>query len=406
LQVLVHQDEAGWVAKATWHDETTLDGHLVEWEWLDVRETAALFDARGAPPAVLRTQNAYRVVGAYVTALLREPLGTFYRAALAAHVLAWLAACAACYRLALLATRSPLAATVAAGLTASGPGFIGYLGQVDPHPYAYASAAGWLLLLDHMWTWSWERPVVDLSPGQRRSQAALVGLGLCIASYSLEIGYPLLAIAWLYYGAWTLLAARRRAATSSTLARLGWLVVATGAFLVPYLAFRLLVERVLFAQVVSFNEPFAQVARTLEAAGQDGALLWVWHRTRPITDRWLAAFPPVVSLFALFGAATMSRRWLSWALTVGAVFSAAITLTKPAVRELFLVYPAVYLLAAQGVERAASWVSRWCAGHDARAQLVRWRALVAAVLVLLALGTTNADLAGNYDLPIRWYRVQ
>ena len=119
-------------------------------------------------------------------------------------------------------------------------------------------------------------------------------------------------------------------------------------------------------------------------------------------------------LLALCGAATIARRWLWWALTVVAVFAAAVALTKPAVRELFLVYPAVYLLAAQGAERLASWISAWSAawlggrpaGQATPTEVAPRRAVVAALLVLLALGVTNADLIGNYDLPIRWYRVQ
>src|SRR5262245_59073717 len=50
FHLAVHQDEGGWVGKASWPGTTTLDGHLVEWEWLHVAETVVVIDADQPPP--------------------------------------------------------------------------------------------------------------------------------------------------------------------------------------------------------------------------------------------------------------------------------------------------------------------------------------------------------------------
>ena len=416
----VHQDEGGWVAKATWHDETVLDGHLVEWEWLDVRQTAALLSSQDDAPSGLGTQNAYRVLGAYVTSLLRQPLGTFYRAALAAHLAAWCVACAAVFGLARLAAlpnhaSAGTAAVVAAGLTATAPGFIGYLGQVDPHPYAYAAAAAWLLLLERLW----HAPVPPaVAPPRYWARPILAGLALCLAGYSMEIAYPLLLIMWLMYGGRALFAqcqARSSAETSDAphlLRRIGWLATATGAFLLPYVAYRILVERALGLHVVAVNEPFTQLSGNLASIADGGLIPWAQSRIAGVAARWLVAFPVPVAVLAIVGMAVINRRWLGWAVAVVAVFTTAIALTKPTVRELYLVYPAVYVLAAHGAVRIGGWAAGSIApapiAGPPHARRARAAALIALVAVQLGivLAATNADLWGDYWLPFGWYRIQ
>jgi hypothetical protein len=91
------------------------------------------------------------------------------------------------------------------------------------------------------------------------------------------------------------------------------------------------------------------------------------------------------------------------------VFVAALVLTKPLTRDLYLTYPAVYLLAAGGADHLARSVSLRLtprgrlATHATRARLH----LAALVLLLVPVVlVTNADLWGNYHLPVSWFRTQ
>lgn len=424
FHLVVHQDEGGWVGKASWPGTTTLDGHLVEWEWGHVAEAAALVDAEGVPLRVVASQNLYRFVGAYLLALLREPLGGFYAAAVGAHVLAWLAACETLYALARRASGSARAGVLAATFTATGPGFVGYLGQVDAHPFGYAAAAVWLALIECLRVFApppnaprrWLRPVV-------------AGLALCVAAYAMEIGYPLLLFAWLFYGLPTLrppLRPRtmdvdappaRSAPQAMTVpsrhenapwhrARLAQLTLLTVAFLIPYLGFRLLAEQVLFERVEPFNEPTLYLTIAWQSLVADGPATWLRDKTASITSRWLGAFPSPVTALALLGAVTLPRRWLLWAAGCTLIFCTAVALTKPATRDLYLTFPPVYVLAASGADRAGTWIGRVCAPTAAPARRAWLSRSALAAIILAVFLVTNADLRGDYSLPARWYQCK
>jgi hypothetical protein len=402
LHLLLHRDEGGWQAKGNIRDTVTIEGHLVEWEWWHVGETVALIDAQGEPPRRIASQNLYRFGGAYAMALLREAAGGIYGAAVASTVLFWLAAAGALYGLARLAAGTSDAAVVAAAIVASAPGFIGYLANVDPHPAAYALVAVWLLvverwrLLDPSGVQGEERaPAADVWAGP-----AFAGLLACVAGLALEVAYPLLLFAWTCYG---LRALRRPRTAAGTAARLA---VMTAAFALPYWGFRLLAERALFEQVVAFNEPHERLRGSLAQLQQAGLGGWLLGRWLDLPERWLAAFPPVVSALAVAGWLTAPRRWQVWAASFVLSFVAAVLLTKPATRTLYLAYPAIYVLAAGGAVRLAS----WAADRAAEAIGWRWRSRarrgILALLVLAVWVATNADLWGDYRIPVRWYGTQ
>ncbi|MDQ3700966.1 MAG: hypothetical protein M3442_08620, partial [Chloroflexota bacterium] len=357
FHLVVHQDEGGWVGKANWPGTTTLDGHLVQWAWGHVADAAALVDAEGVPLRAIPSQNLYRFVGAYVLALLREPLGGFYAAAVGAHVLAWLTACGALYALARRAGASARAGVLAATFTATGPGFIGYLGQVDAHPFGYAAVALWLALVECS---SVLAPPAGASAGWLRPVVA--GLALCVAAYTMEIGYLLLLFAWIYYGAPALLSQLRprsvdvdvrfvRSAAPKKVflewaehppgrrARITQLTLLTVAFLVPYLGFRVLAEQVLFERVVPFDEPTIYLRIAWQSLAEDGPATWLSDKTASIAVRWMGAFPPPVTALALLGTFVVPRRWLLWAAGCALIFCTAVALTKPATRDLYLAFP-------------------------------------------------------------------
>jgi hypothetical protein len=395
FHLMVHQDEAGWVGKVGWPGTATLDGHLVEWEWVHVAETVDVVEGDREAPREIASQDLYRFAGAYLLALLREPLGGFYAGAVAAHLMAWVAAAWALYTLASLAGGSPRAGVLAAAFTATGPGFVGYLGQVDAHPFGYAAVAVFPALIERLRVFAAPR-----ESGAHWLRPVCAGLALFVAAHTVEVGLPLLLFVWLFYGLDALIW------DGGVRTRLLQLAALTGAFLVPYLGFQLFAEHALFARVQSFNDPGTRLRGALTALRDDGLLVWLARRTASITTRWGSAFPILVSGLAVFGAGVLPRRWLYWSATFLLVFCAAVALTKPATRDLYLAYPPVYVLAACGTERLTSWLVRLCAPTADPARRAWLHRLVLVGLVLAVVGVTNADLWGNYYLPTQWYQCK
>ncbi len=392
-QLTVHQDEGSWVAKGALYDTAQLEGHFVEWEWIHVGQTVSLVDGTSRLPESISSQNMYRFAGPWLIAILRRPLPGLYPAAVGAAVLVWLGATWAIYALGRLAAGTP-AAMAGAVLVSSGAGFIAFLGNVDAHPYGYAAVAIWLAVVECLGALTTHEPVAVAWP-----KVLFAGLLLCAAGYAMEIALPLLVFAWGFYGCagiW-----KRHLAT--TLARLALM---TTAFLMPYLGFRLLVERLLALHVVPFNEPLGYVRQHLHTIHYAGLGIWSTGQLANLSNRWLAAFPPVVSLLAVVGAGVMPPRWRLWAATLLGVFVVALMLSKPLVRDLYLAYPAVYLLAAAGAGRIAQAVAGWCAPAGNPITRARIRYVVLGALVTLVVVTVNADLWGNYSLPVLWFRVQ
>jgi hypothetical protein len=396
FHLVVHQDEGGWVAKVNWQDTTTLDGHLVEWEWQHVDETVAIVDADGGTaPRVVHSQNLYRFVGGYLLALLREPLGGYYAGAVAAHVAAWVAAAWALFVLGTLSSGSPRGGVLAAAFTATGPGFIGYLGQVDAHPFGYAAVAVYPAAVERLGVFAAPRggAVVWLRP-------VCAGLALFVAAYTMEVGYPLLLFLWLFYLPDAL---RRRSDLRLRVAQLGLLTV---AFLGPYLGFQLLTRGILFEDVQTFNDAETYLRRALTSLAQDGPQAWLVERAASVVVRWWGDFPPLVSALALLGAWFLPRRWLRWSVTFLLAFCTAVALTKPATRELYLAFPAVYVLAAGGTEHLGARLAGLCTPAADLARRAWLQRLLLATVVLAVIGVTNADLWGSYDLPARWYQCR
>lgn len=404
FHLLVHRDERSWQAKGAIQDTLTFEGHLLEWEWVHVGETVHLFDGVAPQAARVSTQNLYRMLGAYVMSIARKTLGGIYGAALASTVIFWLVAAAAVYGLVKLASGSSGTAMLGAALAGTAPGFVGYLANVDPHPAGYVSVAAWLYAVER-----WEVLEPSPSPERRqfsdRSGPVAAGLTLCIASFALEIAYPLLLAVWVLYLARAL---RPGGSVVSTLLRLMLMTVVFGA---GHFGFRLLAERVLLEQVIALNEPHAAVGATLTRIREGGLLAWITGHWPYQPQRWLAAFPPMVSVTALVGWFSVSSRWRWWATVVTASFVAAVLVTKPATRTLYLTYPAVYVLAACGMARlgqlAASRLSPATTTATSALSIhrqVQWT--VAGALVAAAIVTTNADLWGDYSIPVRWYGSQ
>jgi hypothetical protein len=406
VQVVVRQDERSWAGRVAWQGTATLEGHLVWWEWTHVYETVALVDGEGAAPRGIGSQNVQRFVGGFLLSVLRKPLGGTYAGATAAALLAWLVAAWALYALTRMATGSAPAAVVAAALTAAGAGFAGYLGQIDPHPFGYAAVAVWLMLAERLEVFG--RPRGDVGGGVVWLRPVVAGLGLAVAGFTMEVGLPLLLFSWLFYGLASLLE-REPPPARTRLARLASL---TGGYLVLTAAYQVFVGHVLFRALVPFNDPETYLRAQAGLLARGGPVAWAWGRIGELAVRWSGAYPWPLSLLALAGLAGMPRRWALWAVLLLGSFLLSLAVTKPAVRELYLAFPAVYVPAAWGTVRVATWVASLRVGLGRSGSTATgssgaprpWvSGLVAVVLVLAVLGATNADLWGDYGMAARWY---
>lgn len=396
LQLAVHQGERSWVAKGALYDTALLEGHFVEWEWIHVGETVALIEGRSRGHQDISSQNMYRFAGAYAISLARPLLGGLYVPAVASIVLFWLAAVWAIYTLGRLASGSAEVGVAGAVMAASAPGFVAFFNNVDAHPVAYAGVGLWLAVVERLRAFDSETP---LSSTWLRSIWA--GLLLAAVGFTMEVAYPLLLFVWLFY----VLEGIYRRLMAKALVQLALL---TAAFAFAYFGFRILVEHVLLIQVVAFNEPFTRIATQVGLITSHHLSLsgWLDAQTKGLAVRWLPAFPLAISLLAIVGALSVPRRWLGWSVILVGSFGAALIVTKVAIRELPLVYPAVYLLAAAGAGRTAQVVAWWCAPAGDPLVRTRIRYIVLGMLVALVVATVNADLWGNYSLPVLWFRVQ
>ncbi len=393
-QLAVHQDEGSWVAKGALYDTAQLEGHFVEWEWFHVGETVALIEGRSRGHDDISSQNMYRFVGAYAISLVRTLLGGVYAPTVASMALFWLAAAWAIYTLGELASGSAEVGVAGAVMVASAPGFIAYFSNVDAHPVAYAGVGLWLALIERLGTLDLERPLACTW-----LRSIWGGLVLAVVGYTIEVAYPLVLFVWLFY----VLEGIYRRLLVQTLLRLALL---TAAFAFAYFGFRILVERVLLIQVVAFNEPFTRVASQFAIIRSHGFGAWLNAQLEGLGVRWLPTFPAAISLLAVVGAVSVPRRWVVWSVTLVGSFVAALVVTKVAIRELHLLYPAVYPLAAAGAGRIAQAVAGWCAPAGNPVTRARIRYVVLGALVTLVVVTVNADLWGNYSLPVLWFRVQ
>lgn len=393
--VLIHRDVGGWVAKGNVRDTSVLEGHLVEWEWSHLGEAVRLFESPTGALTTISSQNLYRFTGGMLVALSRWPGAGIYDAAVLATALAWLASCVALFFLARKATGSAVAGMVGCLFVANGTGFVGFIGNVDAHPFGYASLAIWMAAVEQghllsLWRWTpatWPRDLI---------RPVLAGLSLVLVAYTMEPGYVLLP--------WSILAYWLPALFRGVSVRRAAIALASyvAAFIVPVAGFRLLASRVLFDEVVPFNrlDDYLVQAGTALLSGSGG--LWVIGRLQDVIVRWIAAFPPVITLLAIVGLFFASPRWRWWALVFIVGIVSGTMITRPFVRDLYFAHPGVYVLASVGTIKLAQSGASRLPVTARRPVLV----VLASVAILAVAWEVNADLRGNYTLPVRWFEVQ
>ena len=392
-QVALRQDERLWVARGSLPETASVDGHLVEYEAYHVGETVNLVAGLHAPTQI-SSQNAYRFVPGFAIALFRPLAGSTYAGGLVATAVGWAIAAASLAALASVALRSHAAAGAAAGLTALGAGFVAFTGNIDAHQFGYVGVAGALGLHEVLRARARRERPGSAAP----AHALLAGAGLCAAAYTMEVALPLIAFLWLFHGVSGL-------TSRSAGWHIRWLGLVTLGFAAPYLGFRLALEQLLGMSVVDFNAPGQRLALAANDALRSGLPNWALERTGNVLLKLPATYTPPVLVLALVGIFCLPRFWAAWSLALFAVMTGAIGIVKPLVRDLYLAYPAVYLPAAA----ACAWLSGRLGrrvGARLGARPGRWAAALALGLLLgLVAAATNADLLGDYTLPLWWWHV-
>jgi hypothetical protein len=291
-------------------------------------------------------------------------------------------------------------AVAAATIAASGAGFVGYVGQVDAHPFGWSAVAVWLALMGKL---ALGQPLDFVSPRVARAIAA--GLTLCVAAFTIEVGYPLLLFLWLSTGIEALWAARKAGERRDLLPTFGSLVLASLAFIVPFVAFEQLAERLVFLRVTAANDVPGMLRDALGAIRVVGPDAWGMSRLGSLASEWPYAFPWPVTLLFLVGMAVVPPRWAWRAVALTASFATALALTRVFPRDIYLIAGLVYSIAAAGAVRlstAAARVARSAAGPEL-APLVRFATLGFLLVVLIA--TQNADLWGDFTLARAWHHI-
>jgi hypothetical protein len=415
-----------WAWRAGSSSAFVYGGVAIEWEWVDVAQSAwfAEGDPRweGRLSTSLKGQNVVR----FVPGLAVSWLGVWTREAWRAAVLltwaCWLSAAAATYGLCRLllpdVARGRRVGAIAAALVALGPGFSAFVGDVDAHPFGYAAAPLALLALER----AWAGPAGGRA-GDRLGAPWLLGGVIFLANGSLELGPPLLAMVWILYVVSDsgLSAGRLRerarwaAGVSATYIGLqaGWWAIANVAAL---------------GTVQGYNEGLPLILESWRALGRGLPDRQVVTGIGFLTaDGLVREFTPPVAWLFLPGLAVLPRRSALWAILWVALVVAASLATRNFGRVHYLAHPAVYVASAAAAERLGELLAGlilWSASRSPRpgqahqgipgrlarvtrrgrvriASAVRW---AVPALLLYAVGrTVLADLAGDLTMVHQWW---
>lgn len=319
-------------------------GMPVEWEWLDAAQTANFFEGepswriRGS--GYLTDQNAARTIAPVFVSIVGKWVHDAWLAAVICTYFVW---CACTWAIVKLTRESGWIGASVSGQAAAGiasvvlsttaTGFLGNVGDIDAHVFGYAAVAlGLLLFMVCV-----GRP--SHSPGIGRVPPTLVGFAIFIFDGTLQLGVPLVGFAsglLLWRGVWLPQADRRQ-----ELLRFGKsLVVFVGLAVVWLVVARIGSDGVLDVH----NEAFSRV---WEALGDPTGFLF----TFPLNAvgalwialdlfRWWLVGAAVVGWFA---ASAETKAWtLGW---IGLVVLATV-LTRSTASTVYVMFPAVYVLAS------------------------------------------------------------
>jgi hypothetical protein len=341
----------------------------------------------------------------YLVSLLARPLGAFWAFA-GVNLLGWWAAALAVWWLGRRRWPGTAVPWIASLLTATGHGFLFMAAAPQAHAPAFAAFALVLALGDRLRVWE-----------RRARLGAWAGIGWATGAAGLIyfVHLPCLLFVWLY----GLGKARLRGLALATLLALGvvgaWEVYASALLGLNFAG--------------GNNDLSGQAARNWLAVAARGPI-WIIGQMHASSLRGLfaGAFYYPWWAFAVVGLVASTRDNRRWALAVilaAALPAIAFTTRFNLPRVAYVMFPAIYLLAARGIEvvadAAARWLGRGQAVRDkwhepgpdrtqgdgaarldpapAARRLKRW---VAALAVALLVAIANADLLGVQQLNL-WF---
>jgi hypothetical protein len=242
------------------------------------------------------------------------------------------------------------------------PGFLAFVGSIDAHQFGYAGAVLGVLLVTHSGT----SPKATRSSDIAMPLPIIVGLGLFLCDGTMQLGFPLLCLSWVlaFYdwigsgrrGFRTLLLRSGLVTLSYGIVQSVWSLVARAGspgFLLRHNEASGYLHEVLAGGIASFFE----ISGRVHVAGLE------------LTD----VFGGTLIALALVGWVAAPLRVKVWTGIWVALIVGATLVTRLAPRTIYMVFPAVYVLAGLSFARMIDLLT-WMAGT------VRWRQ-VAAVTV-------------------------
>jgi hypothetical protein len=377
-------------------------GMPVEWEWLDAAQTASFFEGdpswRNRGGGYLTDQNASRTVAPVFISIVGKWV---HDAWLAAVICTWFVWCVCVWAIVKLTRESGWIGSTVNGLTAAGTasvvlsatatGFLGNVGDIDAHVFGYAAVAVGLLLFIVCIA----RPLHP--PGLGRVSPTLVGFAIFILDGTLQLGAPLVGFAsglLLWRGVWLPQADRRH-----EFLRFGKsLVVFVGLAVVWVVIARTGSDGVFDVH----NEAFS---RSREALTDPAGLLLTFPfkavgvlRIALDLFRWWLVAAAFVGWFAASGE---TKVWtLGW---IGLIVFATV-LTRYTASTVYLMFPAVYVLASICAGLIADRIVPLLPMRvaDDRGKFFAVAVGVSAVSFIPAV-TQLSFLWGDYTMPAVWW---
>lgn len=362
-----------WVSRTGGTSATTIGGHTLEWEWIDVGQSALFLE--GNPGCCnersLTDQNAARMTPGLAVSVGSSWFRDAWWSALFLTWVLWLATAWGVRALVIQSLGSLLPVdgfgasvgmVIPGVLVVTSPGFLAFVGSIDAHQFGYAGSVLGVLL------------VTLGSAGRdpvRRSDSAvpfpiIVGLGLFLCDGTMQLGFPLLCLSWVL-AVYDWIGSGRRGlgifllrAGSVTftyaMAQGVWAIIARAGspgFLLRHNEASGYLQEMLAGGIASVFE----VSGRLYVAGLE------------LTD----VFGGKLIVLVLVGWVAAPLRVKVWTGMWVALIVGATLVTRLAPRTIYMVFPAVYVLAGLSCARMMNLLT-WMAGT------VRWRQVAAGTV--------------------------
>ncbi len=397
LQIAPRLGDGSWLNRTGLGDTVLLNGVRVDWEWIDMAQSALLAEGDERWPdrgsGFLLTQSASRFLPGLIVSWLMLWTRDLWLAAVVATWLCWFVAVGAMYALcgALIpdSERGRVIGTVAAGFMVFSPGFTAHVNNVETQNFSYTAVVVALLAMQRSAVFG-RSSASAVVPSQVFRHVLALTLVLFIADATENVGPPLIGMMWLFY-----VGLNGGTSDLSLIARARRAALVTTGFIGLQACWWLVVQAVVLGQVKSHNEPIQHIA---EFVARIGDWQWLEYVQFSIENITMAHAAPVVFLFVP-GLIFLPRRAALWALAWVVIIVLGITVTRSLPRTAYFTYPALYLAAAaaaEGLGRLA--VPRWQRWHP---KLMRW--LIPMTVVGINAWVLLGDLRGDLTQAQRWF---